>query len=323
MSTSHVHAYWSARAHLRECAEEGRRFLSNPAVAQRFAIERSAIDALLRETEWWHGTGTKKYVPVADSKYSAHCKREAEDVLGSLLSGLRARRDPYLDGMLYTSTAPTVSLSRTRMYAKAYALRHFCDGEALQYEFGSRDFWYKCITTRMSIEMLRRYIGAQMLVRIVVASVRSWLDARYRNERARRLRHRREQLTRWSSDIRADGRDVLSSDIPGNVPVLIGIRRGAVPTIAAGPPNLALYESRTEVDIPPSAFTHIEVPLANVDTIRSRMVEFGPLGTVPVVAIEFGDLLQSEQPFGEILRPDVSAAIAASRTIKRSQTSST
>lgn len=311
MKTSHVRTYWFARARLREYAARRADFLGAADVRRQFDETRDQIAQLLGDAEWWHGTGTRKYVPVAGSKYAGACTREAQDVLPSLLTGLRPCRDLYVDEARFDNPDRTVSLTRTRMYAKGYALRHFCEGESLEYEFGSRDFWYHCITTRMGIEALRRRAGLAMIGRMAVARVRAMVDRQYRTARHARWRARRDQMSKWSSDIRADARDVLHSDIPGNTPVLIGVRRGVVRPLAVGPPTLALYESRADGDIPAAAFTHLEVPLARVHTIRAAVEQVGLRGALPVVPIEFADLVQSECDFEELVRPDLEAAAVA------------
>lgn len=77
-----------------------------------------------------------------------------------------------------------------------------------------------------------------------------------------------------------------ASDIPGNYPILIGIRPGAV-TPTHGSRFIDLHEQRASHPISLSNFTHIEVPRKHVNETLELFATFNT--SLPVLPIEEGD----------------------------------
>jgi hypothetical protein len=112
----------------------------------------SGIQIVLNNTEFFHGTGAKHYVNNGDKcNYTDYNK--INHSLGSFLhNGILPQKDIFnkvLDG-----SSATISLTKLNPYARVYASLFLEEGNNLEYEFGSRAFWWRYLLLKMTMDSL-------------------------------------------------------------------------------------------------------------------------------------------------------------------------
>lgn len=228
-----------------------------------------------RETVLWHGSG----------RYQ-HAGGKAADVLGSILSAgsIRPVEDAYgifSDGKVMT----TISLTRYRMIARSYADIHGRGyrephryGDALtwtSYHYGL--FYARAYTTHR--RKLKKYYDA-------------W----------HALTHDDNGHNTWGKKANLSAKDVwdvfgLGSDIPGNYPILYGLKD--IRDTVRLAPVYQDYEVRVSRNIKLDEITHLEVPLSKVGEVREILAAHKV--EVPVEPIELGELVASRRSFSSLL----------------------
>jgi hypothetical protein len=211
-------------------------------------------------------------------------------VLESILTDgyLAAHKDVWIK--VRGEFVKTISLAPSRMHARLYAHIHLYEGVWLKYVFGGTKFW----------------MGFFILLGL--RELRYW---RKRNKTGLtyNLRPGRELLRQaraWGSAIRnLDTMRVLPlwraydlrSDIPGNHPILFGIKKSATRQ-GKGVPVFSKIEVRIQDSLPLSQVSHIEVPLEHVAATAQLLEENGV--TLPVIPLEFGELYCSQLPLTKL-----------------------
>lgn len=224
--------------------------------------DSAAPDALYTRIGSWHGTGRYRY--------------EGEGVVDTLQSILA-------QGALLPSpdefdqkrgSAHSVSLARARAYGRLYASLYFPKRELRLAEYHRR-VW-AC--------------GYFFLSSLALG----WFEYR--------LPHRlfsdfKRKAAVWSSKFTKEKLPIFGifvfsgTDIAGNYPMLIGIRRDTY-TSTRGSRFIDLHEDRSEDPIPLARFTHLEVPACRIEETRQVLRAAGH--DMPVVALETGDRSRSQ-----------------------------
>lgn len=215
-------------------------------------------------TELWHGTGRYKY-------------KEGEVV--DVLEGIAATRTilPNQDNFDLLRPMTSISLARSRMYARAYA-DMFGNGQDERERYGSSLLWACSFLGSVAIEASKetkvwRPSGYyKMMGHLATANAIEWY----------------KKITRVPNpsvvSVYRDG-----SDIHDNYPVLFGVR-SVEPTVTSN--AVALHEVRTEQPLNIDAdITHVEVPRSHIEGTRRV------LGGIATMAIEDGETISSQYTF--------------------------
>ncbi|MBL7077055.1 MAG: hypothetical protein ISS31_06260 [Kiritimatiellae bacterium] len=280
-------------------------FLADPAAREAFDAQKGRIAALQRCTAFWHGTGAFQYA-ARGSKYGGVDHATVVNVLDSLMEqGLVPQDDLLSEQFDLEGHAASVSLTQRRLYAGVYAALYSHPDVPVQYRYGHRAFWWLCFWESIIFHALGDWETVKKEVRIVV-------DKLFRSPRdllAQHLRFR-QRAWLWTRTIRKDEKYATpflhrimvgcTSDIPGNHPLLIGAKHGAFEAIPLWRPA-ASYEARSAAPIPPSQWSCIEVPMSRVQSTKQALEKAGL--DIPVVPIEFAELVCSNAPFDELTRP--------------------
>jgi hypothetical protein len=214
----------------------------------------------------WHGTGRYKYK-----------NGKIVDILDSI--AYTGKILPSTDKFDLLRQMKSISLAKSRMYARAYA-DMFGDGEREKERYGSSLFWACAFLGSIAIEASKetrvwRPSGYnRMMGHLATADALEWY----------------KKITRIPnpSVIGAYG---SGSDIHQNYPVLFAVNDvDRVKTSRA----VSLHEVRTEsaIDIS-SSVLHVEVPRTRINETKSI------LGGLAIKAIEDGEIKASEYSFSQ------------------------
>lgn len=231
-----------------------------------FEASMSAPDIMYEDTSLWHGTGRFKYKDG-----------EVKDVLASIADD--GVISPSLDRFDFNGPMESISLARSRMYARAYA-DMFGEIPDDSDRYGSSLFWACAFLGSTAVEA-----SIEMKV---------WRPSGY-YEMMRHLG--KAGVTEWYKKVTSlndvNMVDVYSgvSDIENNYPILFGVRNvEGIPTSRA----VAIHEVRTDRNLDlDSDITHVEVPHRNIEETRKI------LAGVAIRAIEEGESYSSKYTFTE------------------------
>jgi hypothetical protein len=214
-----------------------------------------SIGDLYAEAGYWHGTGRYKY----DENGAV------VDILRGLVAegGLVPHDDDW-DWKL--GKIQSVSFARSRMYGRLYASMFVPHGERIKGEYGSRWLWFQYFFDTARI--------------VAFIEHRSFYGL---------LRDYPRKLALWTRKITTQQRETMRSvflkgtDIEGNYPILIGIKRHAIKPVS-GARVFNLHETRSETAVAFTDMTHIEVPRERIAESRALLDAAGI--RTPLVAIE-------------------------------------
>ncbi len=239
------------------------------------AEEQRNYRATIHQTTLWHGSGRFQY-----------SNDKVVDVLkGILTSGsIRPVEDAYAifsGGKLMSS----ISLTRLRIIARCYADTHG-KGYREPNRYGDAltlaSYHYGLFFARLYATHYRK--------------TRQYYKIWYTHT------HDEQGHSTWGKKSNNDAKDVwdvfgLGSDIPGNYPVIFGIKR--VTDVTQLSSLFSEYEVRTEKNISLDSLTHIEVPLSKVEETKLLITDRGL--KVPIYPIELGELVASQTPFSKLM----------------------
>jgi hypothetical protein len=236
-------------------------FMSHIPPLQLEHVASPEIERLHAEAGFWHGAGRFRY---SDG--------EVIDVLSAITESGAVRA--HLDAFdVVTGPMEIISLSRARMYARAYAdMFRFQPGTDVRY--GDSQFWGSVYLTDTIIQSL---IENKVWT---LEGYRTMMDHVGENK----LRDWCAKFT--SAEVKSTTQLYRAgSDIPGNHPILFGIRPGSFAPVATSQ-AVALHEVRTResLNLPGGDITHLEVPLAHLEEDTEVLKSAG--FDLPVVAIE-------------------------------------
>jgi len=220
------------------------------------------------EAAHWHGTG--RYCEGADGK--------PVDVLRGILEkgGLR----PALDIADHRRGAmESVSTATSRMYARAYAETH-ATNKVEKRNYGSISFWLGTFGGSIVADMVKE------------GTFRNFLGYSAKQTANPDQRPARTQKENVMSPRKA----LEGSAISGNYPMLIGVKDDVETQYKYGQG----HELRSLDVIPDSSFTHIEVPLADIEATQAVLAEYGR-ADLPVLPIEAGEEYVSRFHFSQLM----------------------
>lgn len=209
----------------------------------------------------WHGTG----------KFHYH-EDEVKDVLKEVVdkNGLI----PHDDLLDYTrGLMQSVSTSPSRIYSSLYAQLHYEKGKSLRNTFQTTAGWlYYTGTIALQAAIHDR--------RLFNKDFRQ--NVKLDKEGTAYFHKKYSKSHVPGPDMRFGG----VSDIPGNYPVLIGIKEGSFEESNIAQ-VLRTHESRSETPILISNFTHIEVPEVQAEDLKGLLRQKDL--DLPVIPLEWGE----------------------------------
>ncbi len=260
----------------------------NHEIRDEYGRTRSSLEDLLRNTEFYHGTGRLQYVHDGDSKYEG-VQANVQNTFASIVqNGLVPKYDPFAKGMC----RERISLTQNRMYARVYAGMFAHQKEDVLFEYGSRAFWWSSILARMATKTLTDWNEIKRIVDFV-------------QPKSDLLKQCSQWTQSFSKDKVGPMKALFSvmaygmSDIAENHSLIFAIKKDAVSTFPLDSAAASLYESRTKNIIEPGAINHIEVPLSFIADRRQEMKELG--FDIPLIPMEFIEMILSERHFSELI----------------------
>ena len=255
-----------------------RSLLPQPDLKPFPAQSRHRYESSLSEVIYWHGTGRLQ-----------HDKNGGMvDVLELLLKqrGLRPFRDVF---DIKQGVMVSTSVARQRMYARIYGDMHVYNGAKPKERYGSPRFWAYYFIMAINLHAIKE------------------LGLWSRKARKKQQAIWREQGKKlWTVKVtkNQDGESVgrffdEGSDISGNYPLLIGLKRSDYSLLKTAA-YVARYESRIGSPIPISAFTHLEAPASKVTEITELLKKHG-YNDLPVFAFENCEQFHAERHFSNLV----------------------
>lgn len=209
------------------------------------ATDQESIKEVFKSTKYWHGTGKYQY---------KNGKRV--DVLDFIVT--HGALIPQYDNLDITGPMVSVSLAKSRMYARAYADMHG-KGSMEVNRHGSSTFWV--------------WIFAGDIYGELIKEMKLW---KRKNRIASRKHFSEGGAHIWPSKVSATDMPVPEifnhgSDIPGNYPILFGIKNGSFePALTSR--SIAIHEARSKQRILlNSHVTHIEVPRVRINEVSTLL----------------------------------------------------
>jgi hypothetical protein len=244
----------------------------------------SNIREIYEDTELWHGTGRYKYDESG----------EVVDIFDGILQtgGLVPHADEWDRGR---GIVNTVSLAPSRMYARLYAGLCIPHSERIENELGARELWgnYFFGTSWMA-GILEYKPSFQEIKKSGIFSFSNTIVPDIAKKALRWGSNVTKQKPHQFLDIFLNG-----SDIEGNYPILIGVKKGVVKPIETSK-FMSLHERRSELPIMMGDFSHIEVPKEKVEEVKQMLQRFG-YDKIPVIPIEYGEEYCRQFKFGKLV----------------------
>jgi hypothetical protein len=237
---------------------------------QSKGLERT-IKSLYGQAYYWHGTGRYHYKHSGESKYDSRATSQTVDVLQSIIKqgGLKPQYDFWMD-------MNSISLTKNRFHARAYAQFHQYKSDPLKYEYGTTRFWFYVLSMKQLFtnSFLRNISGIQNL------KANSDFNSKFQQ---------------WGGYVRRDLVEnpisalafyKLRSDIPNNYGLLFGIKKNGVKELRYNP-TIERFEVRSAHPATFKQMTHLEVPIANLEETQKMLNAGGiKLTLIPLELVE-------------------------------------
>lgn len=242
----------------------------------KYAQYLPIIQSCYKSAGYWHGTGRYQYAH-GDSRYTPIDFEKHTDVFVGILQqrGLLPHHEPWLEKMQGITIA-TISLAPLRIYGRLYAGLYLYEKDTLTYQFGTTKFWFRLLS---KLQFLDKSFIWFLLTRglFKLARPSTFRDIKKYVHSIRKDPGRNASLFRGH---------LLHTDIPGNYPILVGIRHN-IETINFNK-GMQRFEARTDKPIQLQDITHIEVPLKNMQETENLLKEKGV--SLTVIPMEFGEV---------------------------------
>ena len=220
----------------------------------------------IRNINFWHGTGGFEYdyngkiIPIFES---------------ILKNGIKVHQDDYL--VIYSKklSMKSISLVDKRIIARCYADNHNFKSPKT-FRFGNSIFWIVRHYTKMYI-LAYTILAPRSLVNIL-----SW-----------RKKNKINSSKSWSGKVNKSCQNTWESfekysDIKGNFPVILGIKK--LRKTAKLPKIFNETEVRSLEDIPFKDIDHIEVPFKKYNELSNEIRKYNQ--KVKIFPIELGELFE-------------------------------
>jgi hypothetical protein len=260
----------------------------------------NSLEEALSDTEYYHGTGAYHY-SYDGGKYFGNMNGVTFTLASLLTTGLVPQLDLFNE-IFRTGVLQTLSLTKNHSYARCYADLFMAEGSEFEYAYGSSTFWGYFVAASMIIQEMSMENSRRKNIELKEERK----DLEYEKKREIRRKYSHEMYKGWTRSFRKDGKyeDIsflrvlgAKSDIESNFGVIVGIKRGALTVLPNKYRGVSLYEVRTDKLIPTSSFSHIQVPLRNMQFTEDEINRLGV--DIPVYPIEFVELIKHEQGFVE------------------------
>jgi len=229
------------------------------------------VEKVFHKTAYWHGTGRYQY-------------RDGEvmDVLKGMLK--QGGLAPQPDDIDTVGPMESVSMARSRTYARAYADMHQQGEKGKRH--GSALLWSSAFIGPLAFKIIKE-------------------EKVWRKENRVHLREHfaASNSAQWYRKVREEptgtlGAFAYGSDINNNYPMLFGVKEGVVEP-AHTSMSVAVHEVRSTKPISFSDLTHIEVPEVNVAETQTLLEAAGY--DVPVLSIEDFESYAAKQSFKQLV----------------------
>ncbi|HKR81697.1 MAG TPA: hypothetical protein VJR27_01720 [Candidatus Saccharimonadales bacterium] len=248
-----------------------RSLLSKPETSLSTDRQKS-LDDLFQNTTLWHGTGRYQYK-----------NGKSVDVLRYIVS--HGALYPQPDSWDFAGPMTTISLAPARMYARAYADMHG-KGSFESERYGSALFWAALFVGDMKVEGL--------------IEGRAWTPKGIQAGR----NHIKKNADTWYRKISSTKLSTMEafhygSDIPGNYPIIFGIKGDAIDQ-APTTRTVAIHEVRAKNHLPlRQEVTYLEVPRDKIAETEGYLDSAG--FHLPVIAIEDVEAYASGKLLSELV----------------------
>lgn len=231
------------------------------------------------EAYYWHGTGRFHYHVNGESKYHSEITHEIDDVLVSIIKskGLLPKYD-------FWTKIRSISFTKNRIYARAYAEFHQDENTPISYVFGSTNFWFWILATK------------QLWTGSIVANIRNVIK-NFGNKDFKK------DFCKWASYVQSDKRKQLvsmftfyklRSSISDNYGLIFGVKKEHIKEIRYHS-LIERFESRCDHLVGFDKMTHLEVPLKNLEEtlaiLRKNRIK------LPVLPIELCEIYLNSLDF--------------------------
>ena len=251
-------------------------------IQQEFEQRSAEIEELYKQVDYWHGTGRKQ-------------NKDAQivDVVDNVITsgGILPALDPF---DITVGKQHTTSLAAQRMYAQVYSLMNLPEEEELAFQYMPRKYWVneyllKSIPAGIKDipQMAKRQLQQAWEKKKPITPFSMWRFAK----------RTKQSATNWFGKVRVTTPEermkisTIKSDIPGNYPVLFGIKREAVNPIPVGN-AIGKFETRTGELIPFAGFTHMEVPIRHVAKTQALLDQRNV--SISILPMELGEVYASQ-----------------------------
>ena len=220
----------------------------------------------IRNINFWHGTGGFEY------DYNGKTTPIFESILKN---GLKVHQDDYL--VIYSKklSMKSISLVHKRIIARCYADNHHFKNPKT-FRFGNSIFW-----------IVRHYAKMYILAYTIFAprsliNILNW-----------RKKNKINSSKSWSGKVNKSCQNTWESfekysDIKGNFPVILGIKK--LRKTAKLPKIFNETEVRSLEDIPFKDIDHIEVPFKKYNELSNEIRKYNQ--KVKIFPIELGELFE-------------------------------
>lgn len=240
--------------------------------AEALSQERRAeLEKIESQTQFWHGTGRYQYK-----------NGKKADVLKSIT--VSGGLIPHFDDIDLVGKMDSISLARSRIYARAYADMHATEFQTERH--GDSLLWASAFIGPLALKIVQ--------------------ETEYWKPESRRQVNEHFQNSSsadWYQKVRTERTGTLGifaygSDIEGNYPIIFGIKNG-VAELADTSQSVAVHEARALNPITFDNMTHIEVPRDNIKETAELLAESGI--EIPVYSIEDFEALAYNHSFTRIV----------------------
>ncbi|MBN2015345.1 hypothetical protein JW766_00760 [Candidatus Dojkabacteria bacterium] len=237
-----------------------------------FLKYKTEINELYKQKLYWHGTGRFQYVSE---------KGKVEDILKMIIGSdglVPHKKFAQIDNR--EKLRNTISLSKIRMYASIFAQMHKDAGSKEYFLFGKRLFWLLAILFCNFLDNPIRILS-QTLHYSLLGGKEQMISMQSRVCRKERIKDFKLFILQYLH------MSTLNSDISGNYPILIAVKREGIKLLKPVH-RIDLYEEKTEEPIHFSGVSHIEVPYAAIKSTSSILREAHKnIRIIPIEASEF------------------------------------
>ena len=279
--------------HLAKSREKLKENLAQDSVFQKvYNTYEKDLDMIFKKTTYWHGTGFYQYKTLGDSKYQKVSKTKIFNVLESIIAekGLRPHQDPWIKTQRQYSKS--VSTTKFRIYGRLYSELHMNPKNKLEITYGDRLYFAKFFI---------HYTFANSPLKIIFGFIVSSFMKKFATKGQLWARTINSNITSKGNAM-SDFINIVGnqkSNIPNNFGILIGINNKGVEPVEMNK-YIALLETRSRIMVNMNNFTHIEVPLKNINQTMKFLNKYNV--KLPIIPIEIAEVYFSKYNIQDLIK---------------------